>query len=78
MERTIHLPRLGATVTIGTTEPAARSVRLAEIHATRSTQGELLQILEALSASNAQTATMLRAAVAMARRVDARLATMEG
>ena len=78
MERTIHLPRLGVTVTVQPTAPAARSVRLTEIRAARHTQAELLAIVEALSASDGQTATMLRAAVAMARRVDARLADMEG
>ena len=76
MNRTIHLPNLGATVTVGATAPAARSVPLAEIRAARGTHAEMLRIIEALSANDSQTAVMLRAAVAMAHRVAARLESM--
>jgi hypothetical protein len=72
----MHLERLGATVTIAPSTPAARTVRVDELTQARRTQGELLLILVALSASDGATATMLRAATAMAERVAARLDAM--
>lgn len=71
MNRTLHFPKLGASVTI-------RADPLDGIRAARATQAEVLQILRALSATDTTTALMLRSAVAMAQRVDDRLAAMEG
>lgn len=77
----MHLPKLGATVTIAPAEPASVNVRASELQAVRRTHAEMLQLLSALTAATALQPTLhavARSAQGMARSVAARLDKMEG
>ena len=81
MNRTIHLPNLGATVTVGLPTPAACSVATSELQAARRTHAEMLRILDELTCATAGQPTLhrvLRSAQGMGHSVAARLAGMEG
>jgi hypothetical protein len=77
MDRTIHLPRLGMTVTVAPSVPATRTVNVEDLDAARRTQAELLAILSALAAGTPES-LMMRSAVGMARHVSTRLDAMAG